>query len=668
MISIDGSTCRGYPGTLQTFGYLIQPVISIPQVNGAGMFVNEADRYAPTFFPNIQPENNPSRPKLCPLFVAKFSNPSEYKLNYEFMLYKNKEFIEKLDCNNASVYPSGPILPGSSGVYRAFRFNGITNWKNINAVPSVYWHDVCFGNNLFVAVGNRGSNNVMKSSDGTNWVSVNDTGLKACWYSVCYGNKFVAVGQSWTDDSLYYTENGESWSSTPTSTSMTYKMFNDTVSAAAKFVTPSIHNGARYMVSTDGVTWTTGNLPNTADWRTVVWTGSYYLVFANNNYSKFLRSSDGVNWQEISFAYSCRWVKAIKVADKVFVLSTEGTPALIYTEDSGQTWTSTGLPSNHLWHGFAKGTTNYIVTSLDGYVAESKDLTVWNISKSVGGRFLYDVIFDYNSYVAISGDDDARIIYSGNGEHWIPIYEAELSAWHSLTSGTAAQTFVSIAMWSEYNAVVSGDYATNFNETDAFSIISRVWYTDDDDNIVGDVYPTYSASSDVFVSQAGLNSYKIKSSIYDASVDVVTRGNIIYASTYTSITQYIQDLIYSYAGGAAPVSLQMLVNNLWKCTPTIGDKVGVYGLVEDPNMSINTFIITLKSTLESFAAYVTQLIPNNNELPDRLKPFYGQIDSLLSTLIDLSSHDKIYQDNVDLNNHDSILLGLSYVCDLLSQI
>lgn len=70
------------------------------------------------------------------------------------------------------------------------------HWTAETSGISSTLREVCFGNNLFVAVGDSGT--ILTSPDGVNWTS-RTSGTIANLQSVCFGNNlFVAVGESGT--------------------------------------------------------------------------------------------------------------------------------------------------------------------------------------------------------------------------------------------------------------------------------------------------------------------------------------------------------------------------------------------------------------------------------------------------------------------------------------
>ena len=163
----------------------------------------------------------------------------------------------------------------------AYSTNGTTWTEGTISSTSRNWQCVCYGNDRFVAIAS-GSYSAY-STDGINWTenSMNvDTTIG--WYSICYGNgKFVATGIVNADCKVAYSTDGISWTEGI--------VFTDD-SASHAYGDPKIcYGNGKFIIvnyctddnkgdiadnslsySTDGITWTTKKISNTArEWYSV---------------------------------------------------------------------------------------------------------------------------------------------------------------------------------------------------------------------------------------------------------------------------------------------------------------------------------------------------------------------------------------------------------------
>ena len=76
--------------------------------------------------------------------------------------------------------------------------DGIT-WTARSAAEANGWYSVTYGNGLFVAVSQDGTNRIMTSTDGITWTAKSAPEANT-WMSVTYGNStFVAVSADGTN-------------------------------------------------------------------------------------------------------------------------------------------------------------------------------------------------------------------------------------------------------------------------------------------------------------------------------------------------------------------------------------------------------------------------------------------------------------------------------------
>lgn len=115
-------------------------------------------------------------------------------------------------------------------------------------------NSIAWGNNNYVAVGNRGLNRViLKSTDIEEWSSI--SGLSSGELnSIAYHNQlktFVTVGD---DGAIYSSSDGDSWTSRSVSDDLMFdKNLNDVIAFKYGFIAVGEENSM--LMSTDGITW-----------------------------------------------------------------------------------------------------------------------------------------------------------------------------------------------------------------------------------------------------------------------------------------------------------------------------------------------------------------------------------------------------------------------------
>lgn len=171
-----------------------------------------------------------------------------------------------------------------------------------------------YGNGIFVAVGGGSAsatapyltNKAMRSTDGASWSKIT-LPVSAYWQAIRFLNgKFYAIGRSayspstgMTElDTLLYSEDGLNWTQTqlPFQGMWTDITYGNGVFIATAFYdyTVSTATPTRVGYSTDGITWTTKNVPGYAT-GPIIFTGEYFILTGKYGKTAFF-SKDGIFW------------------------------------------------------------------------------------------------------------------------------------------------------------------------------------------------------------------------------------------------------------------------------------------------------------------------------------------------------------------------------------
>ena len=176
------------------------------------------------------------------------------------------------------------------------------NWDKIsNSIGNVFISDICWSQTIgkFCASAGTGSNSFYISSDGINWTGINNGSRLygcVCWSpslvkfcAISYNSNYSSIsadGITWTNGSVNYSSRSICWSQ-----------------ALAIFcaVSSGVEFNARTMVSTDGINWTYGTIPNTSySPYCVCWSEylSRFLIISNSNGNNYY-STTGTNFNSI---------------------------------------------------------------------------------------------------------------------------------------------------------------------------------------------------------------------------------------------------------------------------------------------------------------------------------------------------------------------------------
>lgn len=187
----------------------------------------------------------------------------------------------------------------SDGGYIATSTDGVT-WSITKDVTDAHIFDICYNGNIFVIVCHWGvlreRGYILKSNDGVNWTSVITLGDSYGWNAICYGdNQFVAVGnKNGTSGNcgIAISLDGSIWNILVGSNADTW---NAVTYGNEKYV--AVGNNGYITSSEDGTTWENpiGFSTNSiTQWFNVAYLHDKFVAVGNNG--NYTTSSDGLKW------------------------------------------------------------------------------------------------------------------------------------------------------------------------------------------------------------------------------------------------------------------------------------------------------------------------------------------------------------------------------------
>ena len=293
----------------------------------------------------------------------------------------------------------------------AYSTDGIS-WTEGNMPSSRHWSSVCYGNGKFVAVAYN-SNIMAYSFDGINWTQGNMPSDQN-WYSVCYGNdKFVAVGNfnimAYLPDSefepLKFKESSVSASGSKSWSSVCY--------GNGKFV--AVGNNTTMAYSTDGISWTQGNMPNSQNWNSVCYGNGKYVAVCNSNIMAY--SFDGVTWNQGNMPSTLNWF-SVCYGNGKYVAVAYGNGTIAYSTD-GISWTQGNMPNSQNWKSVCYGNSKFVaVVYGNGTMAYSTDGISWSQGNMPSNQRWQSICYGNDKFVAIAYGNTTIMAYSTDGINW----------------------------------------------------------------------------------------------------------------------------------------------------------------------------------------------------------------------------------------------------------
>jgi predicted RecA/RadA family phage recombinase len=289
-----------------------------------------------------------------------------------------------------------------------------STWTARSAAEANSWQSITFGNNLFVAASNDGTNRIMTSHDGVLW-ETNINTISQSWSTMVHGNNlFIIIGTSralrMTDTlglSTHLTGSNGPW--------------KGAAYGKALFVSVGEDASAPVMTSPDGTLWTARFGMSTNDWQSVVFGNGIFVAVSNTGTGdRVMTSSDGITWTSRTSAADNDWT-SVTFGNSLFVAVAEtGTGDRVMTSSDGITWTSRTSAADNSWTSVVFGNSLFVAVSSDGTnrVMTSSDGVTWALDSAAEANSWTSATYGNGLFVAVSSDGTNRVMTSlSTGTH-----------------------------------------------------------------------------------------------------------------------------------------------------------------------------------------------------------------------------------------------------------
>jgi hypothetical protein len=201
-------------------------------------------------------------------------------------------------------------------------------WTARTAAQANSWRSVTYGNGLFVAVAQTGTNRVMTSPDGITWTP-RTAATASTWLSVTYGNGlFVAVSY---DGNVMTSPDGTTWTAR---TAAEANGWDSVTYGNGLFVAVSGNGTNRVMTSPDGTTWTARTAAEANTWNSVTYGNGLFVAISISGTNRVMTSPDGTTWTARTAAEARNW-QSVTYGNGLFVaVSLDGTNRVMTSEYS----------------------------------------------------------------------------------------------------------------------------------------------------------------------------------------------------------------------------------------------------------------------------------------------------------------------------------------------
>jgi ribosomal protein L13E len=323
----------------------------------------------------------------------------------KLLLEENNTYIWAYPKVNGVDQPNSPFLLYSLNPNNT-PYKNLVEWTLRTSAADNNWTSVTYGNGLYVAVSNSGTNNrVMTSPDGITWTSRTSAANNNYWTSVTYGNGlYVAVSNTGTDNRVMTSPDGIIWTSRTSAannnwTSVTYG--NGLYVAVSNSGTNN-----RVMTSPDGITWTSRTSVADNSWTSLTYGNGLYVAVSNSGTNnRVMTSPDGITWTLRTSVADNSWTSLTYGNGLYVAVSNSGTNNRVMTSPDGITWTSRTSAANNNWTSVTYGNGLYVAVSNTGTnnrVMTSPDGITWTSRRSAADNSWTSVTYGNGLYVAVS--------------------------------------------------------------------------------------------------------------------------------------------------------------------------------------------------------------------------------------------------------------------------
>ena len=229
------------------------------------------------------------------------------------------------------------------------------------------WHDVAYGNGVWIAVSGNGTNRIMRSTDnGLTWNAIAAPQANE-WRSIATNGSgtWIGVSMDGADRTMRSTDDGANWTAIDPTLGMDQYM--SIAYGNSVWVAVTKNGATRSMRSTNnGTSWTGVNTPSNEDWNDVAYGNGVWIGVAETGGLRIMRSTDdGSSWVPFPAPEANAW-ESSAYGNGVWVsVSSNGTNRVMRSTDDGLSWDPVTVTEG-AWKGVAFGNGAFVAVSSQG--------------------------------------------------------------------------------------------------------------------------------------------------------------------------------------------------------------------------------------------------------------------------------------------------------------
>lgn len=258
-----------------------------------------------------------------------------------------------------------------------------TKWQNITEIAN--FNSVCFGNGIFVTVGNSGK--ISTSSDGVSWQAKTSGTTESLKRIEFLNSTFIAIGDFGT---ILTSTDANNWT---VRNSGTTKDLYGISYGAGKFV--AVGN-AIIVTSVNGSNWATNAVPNTDFLRDVAFGNGKFV--ATGNLGVIKTSTDGLSWSA-QISNTTNALNSVIYQNSLFVAV--GNAGTILTSTDGVSWFIRISNVSSIILDITYGASLYVACGQLGNILTSPNGINWTLRSTPNSQFIDGIAFGNNLFSAV---------------------------------------------------------------------------------------------------------------------------------------------------------------------------------------------------------------------------------------------------------------------------
>jgi hypothetical protein len=342
--------------------------------------------------------------------------------------------------------------------YSVVSSDGIS-WAVYLMQSAITFNSICWSPKLkiFVAISANASN-IFISSNGITW-STAPIPTVANWISITWSedlNLFAAIAQSYANNCIITSPDGMNWIFRTAFNSQWWQI----IYAQNKFIAIGTIG---LITSTDGITWNTGTVPASHNWKSITYSDTLdlFVIVADTGTNRIATSSDLSTWTNRTSPVANSFYRVLyaKEINTFLAVATSGTNNRIIYSNDGINWfvkQHQNVNNSYQWIAWSPSLYKFVLSSSNSYVMVSNSslLSKYKENNNFNYEMTLDNILEKNTIPYGLG---YKIV-----NNWINRTNPTSNTLSTICRSDDLNLFVALSNTGTGNRIITSPYGTNW--------------------------------------------------------------------------------------------------------------------------------------------------------------------------------------------------------------